>query len=525
MPAAVGRYEIRRELGRGAMGVVYEAYDPDLGRTIALKTLLPVPPEEREAFEQRFFAEARAARLTHPGIVVVHDVGRDPPSGTLFLALEYLEGKTLSEVAAEGRLDWREAFRLGAQVAHALHYAHAQGIVHRDMKPANVMVLPTGQTKIMDFGIAGGMVDTARFKKLTNPGEFLGTPLYTAPEQATKEKIDGRADQFSLGSILYTLVAGEPAFAADSIPDIVGRVVNDDPVPLRRIVKGLPPDADRVISRALAKDPADRYPDAQAFAEDLEDVREGRSPRHSTEETRMLAAAAHAQPPARDSDQELVVADDPLETELHALVPDAPHPEATAPTAAVSPARPRPRAFPWIRTMALGGGGFVLLGFLIGHFGFRAEPPPPPTPVMTTPASPASPIAESTSPEPAPTPTANYIAPTTPRMGPAVGRLRINFDHPLKQGTIKVWVDDNQVIDEKLGSTVEKKALVFRMRKGNFTDVLEVTPGWHEVRVEVAWEDNRKTEKIMGQFKGGVTRTLDANLGRLRKDLDLEWRK
>ena len=103
MPSAVGRYEIRRELGRGAMGVVYEAYDPDLGRTIALKTLLPVPQEERETFEQRFFAEARAARLAHPGIVVVHDVGRDAATGTLFLALEYLEGRTLSDVAAEGR--------------------------------------------------------------------------------------------------------------------------------------------------------------------------------------------------------------------------------------------------------------------------------------------------------------------------------------------------------------------------------------------------------------------------------------
>jgi eukaryotic-like serine/threonine-protein kinase len=525
MPSAVGRYEIRRELGRGAMGVVYEAYDPDLGRTIALKTLLPVPKEEREAFEQRFFAEARAARLTHPGIVVVHDVGRDPASGTLFLALEYLEGETLSEVAARGRLDWREAFRLGAQVARALHYAHAQGIVHRDMKPANVMVLPTGQTKIMDFGIAGGMVDTARFKKLTNPGEFLGTPLYTAPEQATKEKIDGRADQFSLGSILYTLIAGEPAFAADSIPDIVGRVVNDDPVPLTRIVKGLPPDADRVISRALAKDPADRYPDTRAFAEDLEDVHEGLPPRHSTEETRMLAAAAHAQPRVWGSDVELVVAEDPLETALHDLVPDAPHPEATAPTAAVpAPPVPPSRHFPWVRTMALGGGGFVLFGFLIGHFGFRGEPTPP-APVASVPETSAPVMAEAASPALAPTPTANYIAPVGPRIGPATGRLRIDFDHPLKTGTLKVWVDDDPVIEEKLGSTIEKKALVFRMRKGNFTDVLEVAPGWHEVRVEVAWEDNRKTEKIMGQFKGGVTRTLEANLGRLRKDLDLEWRK
>jgi eukaryotic-like serine/threonine-protein kinase len=522
MPSAVGRYEIRRELGRGAMGVVYEAYDPDLGRRIALKTLLPVPREEREAFEQRFFAEARAARLAHPGIVVVHDVGRDAGTGTLFLALEYLEGRTLSDVASEGRLDWREAFRLGVQVARALQYAHAQGIVHRDMKPANVMVLPSGQTKIMDFGIAGGMVDTARFKKLTSPGEFLGTPLYTAPEQATNEKLDGRADVFSLGSILYTLIAGEPAFAADSIPEIVGRVVNDDPVPLTRIVRGLPAEADRVVSRAMAKDPADRYPDAQSFADDMEDVREGRPPRHSSEETRLLAAAAHARPPSWPAPEvELVVADDPLETELHALVSDLPHPEATAPTTV--PSSLRSRRFPWKRTMVLGGLGLVLVGFLIGHFGFRRERPVVKAPV----APPTSASVPSAAPSPIPSaiPPAVYIAPPPPRMGPAVGRLRIDFDHPLKAGTLKVWVDDEPVIEEKLAGSLEKKALVFRMRKGNFTDVLEVTPGWHEIRIEVAWDDNKKTEKIMGQFRGGVTRTLDVNLGRLRRDLGLEWRK
>ncbi len=523
MPSAVGRYEIRRELGRGAMGVVFEAYDPDLGRTIALKTLLPVPKEEREAFEQRFFAEARAARLAHPGIVIVHDVGRDAATGTLFLALEFLEGRTLSEVASAGPLDWREAFRIGTQVARALQYAHSQGIVHRDMKPANVMVLPSGQTKIMDFGIAGGMVDTARFKKLTSPGEFLGTPLYAAPEQATDQKLDGRADVFSLGSILYTLIAGEPAFAADSIPEIVGRVVNDDPVPLTRIVRGLPVDADRVVSRAMAKDRGDRYPDAQSFADDLEDVREGRPPRHSTEETRLLAASAHALPstwPAREV--ELVVAEDPLESALHALVSDVPHPEATAPTAVRGSTPPvpleahdgdrRPRdSRSWASWSATSGSGERKPQL---HSPSSPRPrPPPPRRSRRIPSR-----------RPPPPPSTSH-PPPPPRIAPAVGRLRIVFDHPLKAGALKVWVDDELVIEEKLTSIIEKKALVFRMRKGTFTDVLEVKPGWHQLRVEVAWEDNKKTQKIMGRFRGGSTRILDVSLGRLLKDLDLEWRK
>jgi hypothetical protein len=173
--------------------------------------------------------------------------------------------------------------------------------------------------------------------------------------------------------------------------------------------------------------------------------------------------------------------------------------------------------------MAIVGAALVLLGFLIGHFVFRGGGRGD-VPVASSPA-PASVASKAPPPAPAPTPSGAYIAPAPPRMGPAIGRLRIVFDHPLKAGTLKVWVDDEMVIEEKLGSIIEKKALVFRMRKGNFTDVLEVTPGWHQVTIEVAWDDSKKTEKIMGQFRGGITRTLDVNLGRLRRDLDVEWRK
>src|SRR5688572_24079192 len=157
-PSQIGRYEIRGELGRGMMGVVYEAHDPALGRTIALKTIrLALAPgdQERDDFERRFLAEARiAARLSHPGIVVVHDVGRDAAHGMLYIALEHLQGRTLADRVAEGPLEWRDALRLVGRVAEALRYAHAQGVVHRDVKPANIMVLPTGEPKIMDFGIA-----------------------------------------------------------------------------------------------------------------------------------------------------------------------------------------------------------------------------------------------------------------------------------------------------------------------------------------------------------------------------------
>ena len=233
VPTAIGRYRIERELGRGMMGVVYEALDPDLNRKVALKTIdvaFTFTPKDRSVFEQRFLSEERiVARLSHPGIVTIHDAGRDPTTGTLFIALEYLEGRTLAEIIRkDAPLPWQEALRLVARLAETLHYAHSQGVTHRDVKPGNVMVLAGGEPKLMDFGIA--KTETARIK-LTATGQFFGTPLYTAPEQALGRPVDGRADLFSLGAIAYALLTGKNAFAAENITKIISRVVREEPWP------------------------------------------------------------------------------------------------------------------------------------------------------------------------------------------------------------------------------------------------------------------------------------------------------
>lgn len=277
-PGRIGRYEIRRERGRGAMGVVYEAFDPTLGRRVALKTVrLPytATPAEVQDFEKRFFAEAQvAARLSHPGIVVVHDAARDPETGTLYMALEYLEGRTLAEIIGGGAtMAWREALRITGRVASALHHAHANGVVHRDIKPANIMILPDGEPKIMDFGIA--KVDAARLK-LTMAGQLLGTPLYMSPEQALGNTVDARSDLFSLGVTAYSLLTGQHAFAAQNTTKIVARVVDDQPSPPSTLVPELPSGVNDILRRAMAKDPGDRYPDGNALAEDIEDVLAGR---------------------------------------------------------------------------------------------------------------------------------------------------------------------------------------------------------------------------------------------------------
>jgi hypothetical protein len=201
----------------------------------------------------------------------------------LFIAFEHLSGRTLAELAREGPLEWREAVRIAAQVAKALHHAHREGIVHRDVKPANVMLLPSGETKVMDFGIA-----KVPAQRLTSTGQFFGTPAYMSPEQASAEPLDGRSDLFSLAAVLYLLLTGRPAFEADSVPATLTRVLFRDPPPASSLITGLPTSLDRVLAKALAKRPADRYPDAHAFALDLEAILAGRAP----------SAAAHSSPQA-----------------------------------------------------------------------------------------------------------------------------------------------------------------------------------------------------------------------------------
>jgi len=512
--STIGRYEILREIGRGAMGVVYEARDPALDRTVALKVIQPsVEGAAARVFEERFLAEARiAAALQHPGIVVVHDVGRDPATGTLFIALELLRGQTLADLAAAGPLDWRTTMQLVAQVARALHHAHRQGVVHRDVKPANVVVLPTGEAKVMDFGIA--RLESAR-QRLTTTGEFIGTPLYTAPEQAKTEDVDGRADVFSLASVAYTLLTGRAAFMAPTIPGIVHRVVYEEPDPPSRFVRGLPADVERVLARALAKDPERRYPTAETFAEDAEDILAGQPPRHAGGDDLVVV---------EESDSPLA---ELLVNPTGASAPSAPTPEpaessavppAAGATRSVLPADlPRRRRWRWrAPALAAAAAGLGLLALFL----WAPWQAPGPSSRPATRSLPAP------TPEP-PTPTAS----TTPFFGPlaallreAPARLRIDFDHPLRSGTLRVFVDDELALEEPLAGQKRTKALVFGVHEGSSRNELEIPPGLHEVRVEVRWDENVRTERIVGNFRSGVMRRLDASLGRIRRDLDLQWK-
>ena len=275
----LGRYEVVRELGKGAMGVVYLAKDPVIGRLVALKTIRTsahADDDETKEFQQRFIREAQAAGiLNHPSIVTVHDIGQDD-GGMSFIAMEYVEGANLKEVLAQGRsLSFEQIGDLIAQVAEALDFAHAKGIVHRDVKPANVILLEGNRAKITDFGIAKIATGAAN---LTTTGQFLGTPNYMAPEQIKGAPVDGRTDIFSLGICLYECLTRRKPFGGDSLTSISYKIVHEPFPPLGEINPTIPHGFEEVVAHCLAKDPAKRYQRGRDLAAALRAVLRGERP-------------------------------------------------------------------------------------------------------------------------------------------------------------------------------------------------------------------------------------------------------
>jgi predicted Ser/Thr protein kinase len=266
IPKNIGRYEIVEEVGRGSMGVVYRARDPRLGRIVALKCVafsFPLQPGEEDEFLRRFYLEAQiAGRLSHPNIVTIHDVGTRESEGTAFIAMEYVTGTNLQELlAGGGRLPIPQVADVARQVADALDYAHGCGVVHRDIKPGNIVLTTGGQVKVLDFGIARAPSGDG-----TKPGRLLGTPNYMAPEQVTGAVVDGRADQFSLSVTLYHLLTGERPFVGESLTAISYQVVNVTPPPPSRLNPAVPAEVDRILGRGLAKSATERYPGCRDLA-------------------------------------------------------------------------------------------------------------------------------------------------------------------------------------------------------------------------------------------------------------------
>ena len=262
-PQKFGRHEVLGEIGDGAMGRVYRAFDPLVRRPVAIKTVKSehLSKDTAEEYLKRFRREAQAAGgLSHPHIVSVFDVGED------YFVMELLEGVTLQALVKEkGRLEPAEALRILAPVADALDYAHRAGIVHRDIKPANIMVLPDGRPKLMDFGVAH-----LEESVMTAAGQFLGSPSYMAPEQMTSGEATARGDLFSLAVVAYEVLTGQKPFPGENITSVMYKVIHEEAAPPRKWNFDLPPRYDDVFAKALAKNPADRYATAGAFTAALD---------------------------------------------------------------------------------------------------------------------------------------------------------------------------------------------------------------------------------------------------------------
>jgi serine/threonine-protein kinase len=260
----IGRYQITGELGKGAMGVVYKATDPNIGREVAIKTTrIDTHGIDETELLKRFKNEARAAgTLNHPSIVTIFDAGED--NGLFYIAMEYIEGTTLQKMLQQRRvLSPQQVVDFGGQICAGLDYAHSRGVVHRDIKPANIMITPTGAVKIMDFGIAkagGGMTST---------GQVLGTPNYMSPEQVKGRAVDGRSDIFSTGVVLYEALTGEKPFDGQNVTTIIYKIVNEMPISPRALDATVHPGLSLVILKALAKSPDERYQSGTDLAQDL----------------------------------------------------------------------------------------------------------------------------------------------------------------------------------------------------------------------------------------------------------------
>jgi serine/threonine protein kinase len=453
-PTRIGKYEIVQKLGAGAFGTVYKATDQDLGRPVAIKTIrlegLAASQASLEDLLARFKREAQvAAKLKHPNIVTIYEIGN--AEGLSYISMEFVDGVGLDRVIrTSGKMSVERAAAIGAQVADALAYAQKHNVVHRDIKPANIMIEAGDRVKVADFGIAKV---TDSVDHLTATGSLLGTPSYMSPEQAQGRKVDGRSDLFSLGCIVYEMVAGQKAFRGDNLTAIMFKIITEEPPSLRELDPTVSDEMIRIIGKALAKAPETRYQTGRELADDLLAItRPGFVPTVRAAEVPTLppdtppgdvptvASAPTVRPEATIGSA--ATAARPTATASTQPAPGAPPPlpptVLTPPTARVEPpplpARPAARgpqplvAQPPVRRKGAGAGLLVGLGiaavlglaviagggwYLFGRKAATAEPSPTPgtAQVAETPSDAASAAPGTTAPaEAQPTPGATATA-------------------------------------------------------------------------------------------------------------------
>ncbi len=334
----LGRYEVLNELGKGAMGVVYLAKDPVIGRMVAVKTIRTSETgdddSESREFRERFVREAQTAGiLSHPNIVTIHDIGEDTESRTSFIAMEYIEGRNLKSLLADKKkFSWDDVADLIAQIGEALDYAHRKGIIHRDIKPANILMTTDGKIKITDFGIA-----KVASSNLTTTGQFLGTPNYMSPEQVSGAPVDGRSDIFSLGVVLYEMLTNRKPFQGDNLTAISYKIVHEDFTPPADLSPDIPQEFNPIVARAMAKDPWNRYQRGKDMALALYQLKAHLEEQKALQDLGTMVSAAENLPTLKLANlQELAAQGAPRDTTTSLPPPAPPAPPFEPPAASAS---------------------------------------------------------------------------------------------------------------------------------------------------------------------------------------------
>lgn len=547
----IGRYEIVEELGRGAMGVVYKAADPTIGRLVALKVLSLQSSYEPgvPGTQDTFMREARAAgRLAHPSIVTIHDAFEDPETKSSCIVMELVPGQTLEKKILSGsQYSVEQTLEVIRQVADGLDYAHRHEVIHRDLKPANILLSEDGRVKLTDFGIAKIMAREGALRTAA----LMGTPAYMSPEQVTGKDVDARSDLFSLGIIFFLMLTGQKPFSGEAAA-VMFKIAYEDPVLPSKLNPQLLPAHDYLVLRLLAKDRDKRYASARQFLDDLDDVRSGRSPRSETELTL----------------SELVVGE-PTITVQPIIAP-----------LRKGPPFPSKRKVRWA---AVGlGSALVILGGVIGldvwkYRHPKATPPsvaqvisqpsvvpqtippssatsatqsPPPAPVETPsgeeslsppPAGKETPIAPEgkargakaggkAQPLPGGAPSASRgalipTAATPPAQASAAGKIELWCKHELKDGKLSVSNGGQEISERDLKG--KKKGGLYHLRggyEGLLTYTLTVPPGTHDLTVRVTSPDagNDLSQTISFPPPAGSSPVLEVIVK--RDGIQLHWR-
>jgi serine/threonine protein kinase len=423
MITQIGRYQVIGELGKGAMGVVYKATDPNIGRVVALKTMrLDLEGMEAQESLARFRNEARAAGvLNHRNIITIYDAGEH--ENLFYIAMEIIEGDTLQQKLKQHELSVEEIVSVATQVCAGLDYAHSKGVIHRDIKPANIMIEPDGTAKIMDFGIAKAGTN------LTTTGQVVGTPNYMSPEQVRGKRLDGRSDLFSLGVVLYEMITGERPFAGANVTTIVYKIVNEQPAEPHALDATVHPGLSAVVMKALAKPPDLRYQSGAEMARDL----------HNFKTLGAATSAAASAPSPSVSAAAPAATHAPASSAGIPATPPAPPVAAASPAPAAVPtslpslestvARPhpeRPAAAPKARSsipMLAVGIAVLLLAIVGGGYFLKArrgagEAPLPPSATQPTTSQPAG--------EQPPEQVASAEAPSPVPPPPTTGELQVD---------------------------------------------------------------------------------------------------